>query len=71
MFWMFNYLNVISHNETLEIGTLNAIAEILPLSSGIIFANDLVAPVAVGMIFWRAPLPSLHNNVQGRDCDKI
>jgi len=65
-----NYLNVISHNETLGIGTLNAMAEILPFSSGIILDNDLAAPVAVGMIFWRAPLPSLHNAV-GRCCDKI
>lgn len=65
-----NYLNVMSHNETLGIGTLNAMAEILPLSSGIILANDLAAPVAVGMIFWSAPLPSLHN-VVGRSCGEI
>lgn len=64
------YLNVISHNETLGIGTLNAMAEILPLSSGIITSNDLLAPVAAGMIFWRAPLPSLHNDEVRRHCSK-
>ena len=50
-----------SHKETFETGTLKAIADILPLSSGIILSNDLPAPEDVGIIFWRAPLPSLHN----------
>lgn len=55
------YLKVISHKETFGIGTLKAIADIFPLSSGIILSNDLAAPEDVGMMFWRAPLPSLHN----------
>lgn len=50
-----------SHNETFGIGTLKAIADIFPFSSGITLSNDLAAPEDVGMIFWRAPLPSLHN----------
>lgn len=50
-----------SHNETLDIGTLKAMADTLSLREGIIFANDLAAPVDVGMIFCKAPLPSLHN----------
>lgn len=50
-----------SHKETFGIGTLKAIADILPFSSGIILSNDLAAPEDVGIIFWRAPLPSLHN----------
>lgn len=58
---MLCYLKVISHKETLGIGTLKAIAEILPLSSGITLSNDLAAPEDVGIIFCRPPLPSLHN----------
>lgn len=50
-----------SHKETFGIGTLKAIADILPFSSGMILSNDLAAPEDVGIIFWRAPLPSLHN----------
>lgn len=55
------HLTVKSTTETLATGTRKAIPVSFPLSSGITLPTALAAPVAAGMMFWAAPLPSLHN----------
>lgn len=58
---MITHLTVKSTTETLATGTLKAIPVNLPLSSGMTLLTALAAPVDAGMMFWAAPLPSLHN----------
>uniref|UniRef100_A0A8C3CJU9 Uncharacterized protein n=1 Tax=Cairina moschata TaxID=8855 RepID=A0A8C3CJU9_CAIMO len=36
-----------------------------PLSSGMTFPTALAAPVEAGIMFWAAPLPSLHSFPEG------
>jgi len=61
---LITYLTVKSTTETLATGTLKAIPVNFPLSSGMTLLTALAAPVDAGMMFWAAPLPSLHNFIK-------
>ena len=55
------YLTVRSTTDTLDTGTLKAIPVSFPFNAGITLPTAFAAPVAAGIIFCAAPLPSLHN----------
>lgn len=55
------YLTVKSTTDTFATGTRKAIPVNLPLSDGITLPTAFAAPVAAGIMFWAAPLPSLQS----------